>query len=961
MPMNSEQSKWLCLTTGNKLWGDLWKQVALSEESDKNQKFTEEINSSNLSEEEKEVQIKQLNEESMKNLQELNDETDALKNQAVMLQVQVEDEEKKRKILAYVRSTIQDIQADIKQAFNTQVEFVKTKIIQEQKKANIAMFDNDNMAFDFMEDINDLPKEFFEGEMKAKWDQAGVRIAMLELEMRDGNLFTEDEITKELFTPLVQQQILPETFVPNAYSAVQKMIDETNSLYMKELATAKEEDNVVLDVIKDTIDTSANIIKASLKISEATGALTKDQKLLGENITDIITITTTTTIDTVDTLYRTGDVSAAVQAIFNDMANTVGKTIETAMGRTPDSKTISTFVVLAMQSSAIGVKVVTDDDPADAFLDSLEDILTKGCDFGVNASDEYTANILKIVKFSIKNAFAGKAYVEKVQKEIREMHPFDPKKALVICIKGIEAAVSKSFEIKKIIETQQKYAAKQAAEEKLAGMDPESEEAKEVQELATALDKELNPKKYKDETKKPKASKGAIADKGVTISSITKVLGAGGFDPSDLKGIQIPENAIQDAVEKIKKAEEETAETLKTEMNRMLAEEEQELQKQIALLQSIDETAPSDKDLQTIEKLLAQLQRDREIWDRVFSLAGKGAKAAKAALTVLGPGVTMVQLIKAISEVVVRTKEVLNWRDNLEDAEVVSNPYLTSVQGMLKQQTEHLTQDSISMALLIIKLAGDIMTLTPASPVGKLISAGADLAIEAEEFIYRNYKRAQLKKAWQQTKIALEHPEYRRQNLYVRKLNPTLAKYTIAFGAVVAKDPVAISTMNKIGVTTEMLEHPSAGVDKVKKYLDTRYNKDMDVKIKYVPDTDWVRGLPAITLEETHWFIVSSKAREMHNGCVFDDAIIKASLKQLNDTKKAFLAKQGVEEVRAYCASFENLKNNFDKFNATDKKGSDLSTLNSVKEEYLGLIEAENENMNSVKNAIEKRLAQLAE
>ena len=37
---------------------------------------------------------------------------------------------------------------------------MKAKMIQEQEKAKIAMFDNDNMAFDFMEDINDLPKEF---------------------------------------------------------------------------------------------------------------------------------------------------------------------------------------------------------------------------------------------------------------------------------------------------------------------------------------------------------------------------------------------------------------------------------------------------------------------------------------------------------------------------------------------------------------------------------------------------------------------------------------------------------------------------------------------------------------------------------------------------------------------------------------------------------------------------------
>ena len=54
--------------------------------------------------------------------------------------------------------------------------------------------------------------------------------------------FEESEITKELYTPLVQQQVLPETFVPNAYSEVQKMIATTNKMYMKELQDAEEEE-----------------------------------------------------------------------------------------------------------------------------------------------------------------------------------------------------------------------------------------------------------------------------------------------------------------------------------------------------------------------------------------------------------------------------------------------------------------------------------------------------------------------------------------------------------------------------------------------------------------------------------------------------------------------------------------------------------------------------------------------
>lgn len=953
--LNSEQCKWLCLITGDESFGEGWKNAKIAEESDGNKKLIEEIEKSDVSPEEKKNLIADINKASAESLKNLEQEFDELKTeQMYLVGMDTANQDRKKEVLAYVRSTINEIRDNVRKAFDQQVTFLKTKAIQDQNKAKIDTFNDDNMAFDFMEDVNDLGQDFLQGPVADEWSKAQVRIAILAVEMEEAR-FTQDEITKELYTPLVQQQILPETFVPDAYSAVQQMINETNKLYIEELAEADKEKSVVSDIIKDTISTSANIVKASLGISEEAGAITEEQKELGDTITDIISVTATTTVDTVETLYTSGNVGAAIQTIFNDMAATVGSTVETAMGGTDDSKVIATFVTLSMQSAATGAKIVTADDPGQAFLGSLESIMTTGCNFGANATDEYTANIINIVKAGIQNAFSGKAYVEKLQGEIKGMKPFDIKKALMLCLQGVSDAVNKAIEIKDIVETQQKYAAKKAAEEKLAGMDPDSEDAAKIQAMVTALDKDLHPEKYEEEE-----DDSAFFDDGFSLDAAKEFLGDQ-IDVETLTAIEIPTDLFQSATENIKKHEEAAAATLKDEMNRLLGEEEQELQNQMSLLQSIDETAPSDQDLQTIEKLLAQLQKDREIWDKVFSIGEKGAGAAKAALTVLGPGVTMIKLIKAISEVVIRTKEVLNWKDNLSDAEVVSNPYLTSVQGMLKQQTEHLTQDSIAMALLIIKLAGEIVELTPASAVGKLISASADIAIETEEFIYRQYKRAQLKKAWEQTKIALQHPEFRRQNLYVRKLNPTLAKYTIAFGSVVAKDPIAKYTMNKIGLTNEMLEHPSAGVGDVKKYLETRYNKDMEVKLKFVADDDWVRKLPSITLEITHWYIIASKAREIHVGCNFDDGKIKAALTGLKEAQKLFLAQEGIDEIRAYCASFSTLKNSFEAFSATDAKGKPLQTLASVKDEYLGLIDAETENMNSVKNAIEKRIAQLVE
>ena len=867
-----------------------------------------------------------------------------LKDSEQLFLDQQEQSKAKQKILSYVRNTLLSIQKEIKEAFDTEVEFLRQKQIQGIEKSNVALFNDNNMGFDFMEDINDLPEAFFQGALKKQWDQAGIKITMLELEMKKDNLFTEDEIAKELFTPLVQQQILPETFVPNAYSAVQKMIDETNELYVQQLSKASSDDRYIADIAKDTINISASIVNASLGFSEVAHEISKEEATLGKGITDIISITSTTTIDTVEALYHGGDIPSACQIILKNLSSAVSNAIILSMGKGNDegkgAKQIATFVALSMQSAAVGIKITASNNPKKELVSALQTILTTACDFGITAGDDDTKNTLGLIKIAIKKIFASKSYIDNIKKEVEKMNPqhLDFKKITVLCIQGAMDGLEQALDLKKIVEEQQKRALKIEAERSLENLGEGDVKRKEE------LEKLIATLKQKDAP--------------TTLEKIIQLAKKCKIDGAKLTEL-IPSSVFTDLSSNIKKGEEDIVGTLKEEMNRILEEEKTELHDQLALLQSIDETTPSDAELQKIEQLLSKIQHDRAIWNKVFTLTEKGAKIAKKVLAALGPGVVMVQLIKSVSEAVLRAREVLTWKDNLDEAQSVSNPYLTSIQGMLRQQTEHLTQDSIRSALLVVQLAGEITALTPASAVGKLISAGAGLAMNVEEFLYRNYQRAQLKKAWTQTKIALKHPEYRRQNLYVRKLNPTLAKYTIGFGAVVAKDPIAISTMNKIGVTTDMLENPSAGVEKVKNFLSVLYNKDMEVAQQFFADDDWVHSLPAARLETTHWFMVSTKAKEMHVGCSFDDSAIISALKDLEESKARFIDTPEFEEVQHFCSSLCTLQSVFASFSATDAHGAILETMNTIKEEFLGLIEAEKDNITAVHNAIEKRLAQL--
>ena len=115
----------------------------------------------------------------------------------------------------------------------------------------------------------------------------------------------------------------------------------------------------------------------------------------------------------------------------------------------------------------------------------------------------------------------------------------------------------------------------------------------------------------------------------MNLSSIMEILGEGELSVNDFP-ISIPPETLQSAADKVREAEEETAKTLKQEMDHLLQKEKEELRKSNAThLESTDDTAPSEQDLQTIEKLLAKLQKDRAIWEQIFSL-GKDCNRRKS-------------------------------------------------------------------------------------------------------------------------------------------------------------------------------------------------------------------------------------------------------------------------------------------------------------------------------------------
>ncbi|MFT5681321.1 MAG: hypothetical protein ACI8RZ_002227 [Myxococcota bacterium] len=234
-------------------------------------------------------------------------------------------------------------------------------------------------------------------------------------------------------------------------------------------------------------------------------------------------------------------------------------------------------------------------------------------------------------------------------------------------------------------------------------------------------------------------------------------------------------------------------------------------------------------------------------------------------------------------------------------------------------------------------------TGTPVQSIATVIDKGLSMAVSLEELIFKIYEQAKLEKAWKITKRALDNPENRKANLIARRQNPTLAKYSIAYGAVVVKDVVAVSAMNRIGLSRETLAQKDANVGAVKEYLALLYSDDIKVKRRYVPQKGWAAKLPPSTLTPRSWMLTVQVGLDDGGLDGSQDATINrlfsqtaASMEHIEGQKKIdMLDPDAVKE--AFNRLLE-LRSAVDEFVPKTSKGVLIKPLVTHKKLYLDLI-----------------------
>ena len=750
------------------------------------------------------------------------------------------------------------------------------------------------------------------------------------IKTRKERLFTDDEIMRELHTPLVRELVVPENFVPKKYSATQKMIDQTNDPYIAECkAKGKDPDTGAVAVAKGVVTLASSVattalsalgpVKSGQQAIEGSNTITDKDKLAEySSIVGGVSALLTAGIDIVDQSVdysRTGDFSVSgFQTVCNGLATGIGKVVS---GATADLQ-LGMAVTAVLQSGVSSVSIVPrvtkwakegGDFPLDELIVDIGGVLEKGLSAESSTTEGDVSKWLSKSASLVSATFKSAASAQK-KHLLDSIRGGDWKSVWAVLsdasAQAAQAAVG-------IVYTDT------AAE--ASGYAAQSGVYANQQAKSDAIDKSSPTV-----GKLPELVEGGRDGLGKLLGQDLRVL-------PDLPPTELEKRKA--AIEKAFKAKEkELADKVADDelkaIEKKLAAEREEFQTSLDCLGS---KSPSDAEFKSIAKLIAQIEKDRAIWTAVTTLGGAPFNVAAEFLAPLKAGGEIMKFIGNLKEAIDRGIALRNWMDARKDAASAVSHYATSIENMIQNQREQTSHYSIQAGLNLLKTATTIAQVSPLAPAFKVATSALDMAASTADLVFKFYKQQALRAAWEQTKKALADPNNRKLNLIVREMNPTLAKYSLAYGALIERDTTAIGAMDRVGLDRELLARANQKVADVKNYLEKLYKDDNVVLGKLDADPSKPK-LPKPALEVKPWALSHRMWTQDTKLTTPNPPAIVAALTDVEAYAAKDRDKLSTEDLEAYADALDDLARGFTAFIAVGEFGQKLPDVQKVVQEY---------------------------
>jgi len=344
------------------------------------------------------------------------------------------------------------------------------------------------------------------------------------------------------------------------------------------------------------------------------------------------------------------------------------------------------------------------------------------------------------------------------------------------------------------------------------------------------------------------------------------------------------------------KAEREAADTEEAQL--LLAQAELDLK-------SLTEAEKTGAEASNIDNMIADLLRDRMILKIATQIAQGGASFLAQFVPALGAVSAGVKLAAQLVAVAQRAKQLDAWIKSQKDLAAAQSALSSSASNFVKNQGQQLAHYSAQAFFAAAQLAGEITKLADPTGVGAAISGIAAAGAKAEQMLMERKDKIDIERAWKVTQKSLRNPKNRQLGLEARKLNPSLAKFSIAWGAVVLKDPLARNAMKACGLTESSLKSDSADVNKVVQYLEIFYEDDKSLyRDSKEPVPDWVPTDVEVSLKS--WSQLCLVAINKPKLKIANVGLLEGLLGQLMEVEQAFEAT--AEEIDAAKGRFMLLR-----------------------------------------------------
>lgn len=310
-----------------------------------------------------------------------------------------------------------------------------------------------------------------------------------------------------------------------------------------------------------------------------------------------------------------------------------------------------------------------------------------------------------------------------------------------------------------------------------------------------------------------------------------------------------------------------------------------------------------------IDKAMANTTELRQKVAIINAVTG-GAAGVIAALVPGAGAVVAAQKVAYDIYTLIKCVETHNaWVESMQTALAGQSGAAAAIQNTLKNAKIHLSQASVKLVLDSLKVGAEVARAFDPTGAATATSAGLSMSAAVVEFGYKMQKEADIVRGWNAYKAALAQPGNRKAARKALRMNSTLAKCSIAYGAAIMGDPTAREAIRATGLTVASLQNDKDICVKLISYLENELSDDPSVL--RVDDKDkgkWHPGQPQFTLAS--WASFKAAAHMAAKPRLSGDSLstpaidrLFAALEALKDDRKPDKVAARIEDatrMRAY-------------------------------------------------------------